>query len=113
MTEDERRRLVAVENAVVAMNNIAADLAIAQSRLPEMIEKAMEKAMTSTVTSDEKMAAVWRSASAHFTRRAQEGAGGWVLTVVLSGAKWAFFFFLLASYIGWIPAWKIMSTAKP
>ena len=59
------------------------------------------------------MARVWSSFGVHMQRKAREGAGGWSLGILRSGLSWAVIFVLVASYIGWIPAWKVMQGAKP
>lgn len=113
LSENDERRLRAVENAVLAMNDIAAEIATQQKRLPELIAGSFVAGVERVAGDDEVMAHVWSSFGAHMQRKAREGAGGWVLGILRSGLSWAVIFVLVASYIGWIPAWKVMQGAKP
>lgn len=115
MTLDSRdeTRLRAVENAVVAMNDMVAELVVIQKRLPELLGEAIDAGITKAVNRDETMGTVWKSAQQHLTRRAREGAGGWLLGFLYRGAGWLMVFVVIASVAGWVPAWKIMSAAKP
>lgn len=110
---DIETRMRLVERAVVAMNDIAADLAVAQSRMPQNIAAAMQAAIDNTLENDEKMGRLFSRLTAHLTNRARNEAGGFVLGFIVKGVGWLFAFLVLASYLGWVPAFKIMGAAKP
>lgn len=113
LSESDERRLRAVENAVLALNDIAAELATQQKRMPELIAGSIAQGVTLVTENDETMARIWGSFGMHMQRKAKEGAGGWVLGILRSGLSWVVIFVLVASYVGWIPAWKIMQSTKP
>ncbi len=110
---DIETRVRMVEKAVVAMNDIAADLAVAHSRLPQAIATAMQQAIDGTLSNDDKMNALFTRLTRHLTNRAKNEAGGLVFGFVIKGLGWLLAFLVLASYLGWVPAFKVMAAAKP
>lgn len=106
-------RMAALENAVLALTAMAEASERTHAALPAMIEKGMETAINRSVSDEEVMGKVWISAGKRLRKQARDQAGGWVLGFLFRGAGWLAAFAMLASFLGWIPAWKIMSTAKP
>lgn len=106
-------RLIAVENAILAIQRMAEQSERTHSQLPSLLERAVETAIDRTIASEERMARVWVSAGTQLRRRAREEAGGWVFGFLARGLAWMSVFVVLASVLGWLPALKIMSATKP
>lgn len=106
-------RLAAVENAVLALHKIAERLDDTLNELPNMIEAGLEKGIKASVADEETMTTVWASAGAHVRKQAQIEVGKKIFGFVARGASWLLLFTVLASFMGWIPAWKVMMATKP
>lgn len=110
---DNESRLRAVENAVIAFNDILAELAIQRGDVKRDIADGISSGLHRALDDEVLMAKIWKSFGTAMERKAREGAGGWMLGVLKSGVMWALVFLVVASFVGWVPAWKLMQSTKP
>jgi len=53
------------------------------------------------------------SAGKHLRKQVQIETGKRILGFLARGMTWLLVFAILASWMGWLPAWKVMSATKP
>lgn len=111
--DNNELRLKAVENAVIALNDIVAELTIQRQDIRRDVADGIVSGFHKAIDDEVLMAKLWVAFGTAMQKKAREGAGGWILGIVKNGVMWALVFMAVASFVGWLPAWKLMQGAKP